>query len=129
MPILYCWDHTKPSREHSTWRGQAPHCPAQSIQDEGACSAQLLIIPSSCSFWHQCWVQTAGPQPQTVGTPTCSSCALYFSASLTIFSMSSLVRRPFSFVMVMCPFLPAGTGLNPGLNSKILSICRWETPS
>ena len=37
-----------------------------------------------------------------------SSSALYFSASCTIFSISSLLRRPLSLVIVILLFLPAG---------------------
>ena len=38
-----------------------------------------------------------------------SSSALYFSASCTIFSISSLLRRPLSLVIVILLFLPACT--------------------
>ncbi len=41
------------------------------------------------------------------GGITSSSSALYFSASCTIFSISSLLRRPLSLVMVILLFLPA----------------------
>ncbi len=40
---------------------------------------------------------------------TSSSSALYFSASYTIFSISSALRRPLSLVMVILLFLPAST--------------------